>query len=427
MASSSEVQTYDYLVQIFNTPGWLIPIQDLIDSKCLEHDEFTVSNSVSYYEEYKSMVTTMLQNIASSLNISYYELLSIVQRAIQIPFYYHSFDKVRASFDISEFVEITNTRNYELTIEAMDLMEMEERQDLTIKNIESLEKEKADIELAMKQSLYDAKEYENKEIKQELKEKNDLILALELSASEFIENELKSLEEMELLKNEIYNRVQQESIRRVNLMNSQEMQEFNKIREELEIKKKEFEVSQSENKMLFTKEKKLKKINKRLEVQLKQLEIEFQDVHSALLKEEQRLNELKKAQEEKIAQEEKKVTEGSEVRQGLNKVQLKKQQDFSIDILLKKEEINETAYEETKGKSGLTPCGINKPSKEIDEQNEKVQALRARYLKMKDMIKNRNESKPSVFSSVEKKPLPILIPLDQHSTETKKEFLQNFK
>ena len=223
MTSNSEVQTYDYLVHIFNSPGWLIPIQDLIDSKCLEQNEFTTLNSVSYFEEYKTMVKTMLQNISESLNISYYELLSLVQRAITIPFYYDSFDKVRASFNIIEFVEQLNSRNFELTFEAMDLMEKEEREDLTIKNIEALDKEKADIELAIQKSIYDVKEIENNQKIQDLKEQNDMILALELSASEFIENELRDLEEMELLKNEIYGRVQQETIRKVNSMNSQEL------------------------------------------------------------------------------------------------------------------------------------------------------------------------------------------------------------
>jgi hypothetical protein len=281
----------------------------------------------------------------------------------------------------------------------MSMMQSEDRQDMTIKNIKNLEKEKKELELAISNSLLTCKQEENKIMALKEAEDRELIMALELSAQEFIENQEKGLNDLENIKLELFRKIKNENSFRFSQMTQEEKEKFNVEQQFLENKKKEFKDSLQENSLLLKKEKKLEKINKKLENELNRLEIEYKEIEAALSKEEQRLEALSPKEPEEPTKVE------------LNKIQLKKPQNFSITELLQKP----SPIEEK-------PELHSKPSPEL---NLEVQARRNRYLKMKEMIQNRNKD-PSAH--IEKHDLPSLQPLNQdYSTNIKQEFLKNFK
>lgn len=398
-----ESQTFisNYLYEIFQSPGWENPIMSFIDSHCFDFEFFGESNSQLLYRSYQALLNTMLKNLAQTLQVTYQFLMSSLNSAMSEPFYYYSFRYIRASYNTHAFLEILNARNEEIMKEALSLTENEDS--LTTKTNEIEDQEKFELELALKNSIISKKGEENCSKTLEQREGEDLIKALELSAQEFIRNREHELDSLLKMKSDLVARLKSEQFERFLGMTEEERIKYESDKLELQAYKEKFSASKKNNKRLEKREHNLKATNERLQTELRWLEEECQNLEKALKLEDQRLEDinLKSSRSEASTEPESPL---------LNKIQLKKVQNFSIQELL------------PVPKKVDSPKSPSKPAK--NPLQDEINAKKARYLKMKEMIQARKAGLNHPESElIEKKSLPPLIPLN---TEAELKAKQNF-
>lgn len=391
----SESYIFTYLYEIFQSPGWSIPVMSFIDSKCLDSENFTVENSQDLHKSYQSLIKSMLTNLAASLQVPSSFLISSIRSAMEEPFYYYSFEKLRASYDLRIFVEILNARNKEITNEALEELNKEENESSGLSKAQIQEREKRELELAISNSIKTRKSEENITKAMEKKELEDIITALEISTQEILDHEQSELNSLQRMKSELLAKLQSEENEKIFAMSEQEKLQHESKKQELQEFKEKFNESQKNNKKFQRQGKNLQKGIERMKDEIRWLEEECQNLEKALKLEEGRMQALKPKTDS---------TELSEEPQGvvLNKVQVKKVADFSIQELIKGSEMLEESPKS--------------PSKEKNPLQDEINAKKARYLKMKEMIQARKAAVDSGESElkqglIEKKPMPALLPI----------------
>ena len=397
----SQAFIHNYLYEILQSPVWEHPVMSFIDSHCLDSEFFNESNSQVLYKSYQTLLTTMLNNLAQTLQVPYPFLLSSIKSAMSEPFYYFSFRYIRASYNFYGFIEILNARNQEITKEALNLIE---REDTVIAKVSDMEaREEFELELALKNSIISKTSEENLFRTFEQREGEEVIKALELSAQEFIGNGENELGSLLKLKNDLVTRLKSEQFEKISGMTEEQRTKYESDKLELQAYKEKFNRSKKAHKRIEKREQSLRTANEKLQTELRWLEEECQNLEKALKLEDQRLENLnlKSGTTEPSTEPESPL---------LNKIQLKKVQNFSIQELLPVPQAPES------------PKSPSKPAKNPLE--DELNAKKARYLKMKEMIKARKAGLNLPESEfLEKKPLPPLVPL---TTEADLKAKQNF-
>lgn len=200
---------YDYVLQFIRSPLFRNPIKNFIDENCQLFDD-QLENSFEHtkvHNKYKELIESLLENAIRDLGISNEKFLELAEMGLERPKDKKYFEQIINNEDYLYFKDLMYRRNIQLEQEALVILTKNRLNILTSKNnaIQQNENNKVkdvsedEMKLAIKLSELENKNLSKTRLDELQREIAEIELAIKLSL-EYSENERRrrELENLEI-------------------------------------------------------------------------------------------------------------------------------------------------------------------------------------------------------------------------------------